>query len=578
MANETTLDVIVQMNIQAAKAELTKLRNIVGTIGQKDILKKTNPENFKDLQKQMNILNKMRYSLGKNNKTTQEQKKIVDELNHSLGLTKGQITKVRHENKRFSFDFLTLLFTGMILKKTFGGMFKNILDNYKKIMGTNSQFNRSLLKLQAGFGYLKFSIANALNSPGVIRAIQSFTDWIIQAGDYLGEHPGLSQTILGVISSLSTIGSLAIIGGGVKQVGMLFGIMGSTKAEEAISNLSNLAAIGAIEISIGVGWKTTKDLKKGSLNFIDIIKGGLASALGGYGFLKLFTSFTTKELLTSSLLIGIATMGILAGIAIIFDAKKSLDKSLEMAPGKDKVWALLLGSAKGIFGGAVAGAFAGAAVGSVIPGAGSIAGAVVGALLGTITAGIWIIIKLLPHIDLPDITSNEIANNVDMAIPKSIDFNKDIDLRNTTLHHLPSDPDFKPLPDDVLQSFKNMKSNTDEATKAITKFSDYNIDTLKPAVKNTSKFTNSFAINQNTLNTHIKTGTDLLPGYNENVESNISKTQRQANATNNAAAAQERLNRAIANRSNDSNNWFGNVVNNTLSSFSTSTQSSAFTH
>ena len=236
----TTLDVIVQMNIQAAKSELMKLSKIVNMMNQNVLDQNTDVGKYKKLQKAAKNYNSVVEDLGKNHPISQQARAEMDGFIKQLKITKGETTKLLHNNKKFKFDFLTLLFVGMMLTKTFGGMFRNIIDSYKKITGLHSVFNKSLLKLQAGFGYLKFAIANALNSPGIIKAIEWFTNAIVWLGDYLLEHPTLSQAILAVIAALVTIGTLASIASGLIQMSMLIDIASATKVLTAGKNLEAL--------------------------------------------------------------------------------------------------------------------------------------------------------------------------------------------------------------------------------------------------------------------------------------------------------------------------------------------------
>jgi len=149
-------------------------------------------------------------------------------LNSSMGNTfknvkdvDRQFNKLIRSQKRFNFDFLTLLFAGMMLKRVFGGALKSIISHYKKITGMNSQFNRTVLKLGASWSYLKFAIGNALNSPSVIGVIEWFIRRVEWLGDVMAENKGLSLLIVSVVTALATVGTLAMITSGVMQVGMM---------------------------------------------------------------------------------------------------------------------------------------------------------------------------------------------------------------------------------------------------------------------------------------------------------------------------------------------------------------------
>ena len=241
----TTLDIIVNLQVEAAKKQLQQLNQIVGFMNSQMAKTITPGQEVRqlsnDLANMLKTQDQMAAISGKNNANYKAATEEVKRLQKELGLSTAQTEKLRQKTKAFSFDFLTLLFTGMMLQRTFGGMFKSIIDGYKKTVGLNSQFNRSALKLQANFEFLKFSIANALNSPFVINAIEWFTDRINQLSDFFLDHPGFAKAILAVVGALALIGGLAQIASGVEQIGMLMRIMGLSSTATAIENLTKLA-------------------------------------------------------------------------------------------------------------------------------------------------------------------------------------------------------------------------------------------------------------------------------------------------------------------------------------------------
>ena len=179
---------------------------------------------FGELQQQMKILNQVGTEVGRNSDLFARQKQIVDQVNESMGqfkLTEQQLKRMQIQTKKFSWSFLSLMFFGMILQRTFGNAFKSIFDNYKKIVGLNSEFTKSVMKLQANWSYLKFAIANAFNSPAIINAIEWFSDKIEWLGDYLADHPGFSRAILIIIGALAAAGTGLVIWSGFLQLGMV---------------------------------------------------------------------------------------------------------------------------------------------------------------------------------------------------------------------------------------------------------------------------------------------------------------------------------------------------------------------
>jgi len=170
---------------------------------------------FKRLEAATKTLNQIGSEIGTNSALFKQQKLVVANLNSQMGgfkLTEMQLKKLRIQTKGFNWDFMSLMFFGMILQRTFGGAYKSIIDNYKKIVGLNSEFTKSVMKLNANWSYLKFSIANALNSPTIVNAIEWFSNAIERVGDYFADHPGMAQLIIDIIAALAGFGTVLIIG------------------------------------------------------------------------------------------------------------------------------------------------------------------------------------------------------------------------------------------------------------------------------------------------------------------------------------------------------------------------------
>jgi len=536
----TTLDVIVQMNIQAAKSELMKLSKIVNMMNQNVLDQNTDVGKYKKLQKAASNYNSVVEDLGKNHPISQQARAEMDGFIKQLKITNGETTKLLHNNKKFKFDFLTLLFVGMMLTKTFGGMFRNIIDSYKKITGLHSVFNKSLLKLQAGFGYLKFAIVNALNSPGIIKAIEWFTNAIVWLGDYLSEHPGLAKAILAVIAALVTVGTLASIASGIIQLDMLLGIMGTSSAGVAISNLSKLSNIVGIGIGLTLSYSGIKDMIKDGLDFKNILFTSIGGALIGYNWFKL-AKYSTGLSASAGLTIGIATASILVSFNLIYN---HIDKVMEQDPGIKRAGNLLLTS----LGAMVSGALAGAAIGSFIPGVGS----VIGGLIGFIVAGVGVIFKLSAYdvsYEDPNKSITDEISNTEQGMQY---------INNSMAESLKIPTDISQELSNYIEVAKNSTTEYDSTVQDLT--SSINIMNIDGA---------TMLANQEGMNTLVTDANSLLPIYTTNLEINSDRLLKQAEATNKAASAQERLNKAMANKKSSSSS------SSNSSSYSSTTKTSS---
>ena len=276
MANtQTTLNILVQMNIASAKKQLMQLKNLTQGVSktknvdtqqikqqrminelQKNVVTdakrlnkvKQDTYSFEGMKNEQNRLNEMGIMLGKQSKEYKAQQKVVNRLGKELKYNTNQMARMHHRTKKFNFDFLSLLFAGMMMQRVFGGMFKSITNNYKKITGMNSQFNKSIMKAQASFSYLKFAIASALESPGVMKAIEWFTGALEWLGDWASEHPGWSLLFLGIIGVLTALGTFAMIASGVIQMAIMFDIFAMWGS--SISKLFNVKSLIALKARI----------------------------------------------------------------------------------------------------------------------------------------------------------------------------------------------------------------------------------------------------------------------------------------------------------------------------------------
>lgn len=553
----TTLDIVVNLQVEAAKKQLQQLNQIVGFMNSQMAKTITPGQEVRqlsnDLANMLKTQDQVAVVSGKNNVNYKAATEEVKRLQRELGLSTAEMEKLRQKTKAFSFDFLTLLFVGMMLQRTFGGMFKSIIDSYKKAAGMNSQFNRSVLKLQANFEFLKFSIANALNSPFVINAIEWFTDRIAQLADFLADNPEFANIIIGVVAALATIGTLSMITSGVEQIGMLMGIMGLSSTATAIENLEKLAGIGAIILSIKLAWDTISDIIEGEMDIKSIIKGAVAAFLLESG-LVLLQGEGIGLALTQGFIIGGIVASLLVGLKLIFDANKTIEEAMKMDGGWNKVGKLLLGSLQAILSAAIPFAIAGGAIGGP-------AGAGIGFVIGTIVGGVYAIIKMLApeKVDTTDITSAGAgggggagARAIDDAFEelqqeygtKAIEVSPEVETYAKQITEISTVDLFKGIDMEKFTAFKQTLLDIK------TPLAEFNLGLSGE----NGFYVTLFSINEllgttllnymDNMNTYLSNGVSLTTSYNGVLTTQITNMDRLAKSTNNAAAAQERLNKA----------------------------------
>lgn len=535
----TTLDIIVNLQVEAAKKQLQQLNQIVGFMNSQMAKTITPGQEVRqlsnDLANMLKTQDQMAAISGKNNANYKAATEEVKRLQKELGLSAAEMAKLRQKTKAFSFDFLTLLFAGMMLQRTFGGMFKSIINGYKKTVGLNSQFNRSVLKLQANFEFLKFSIANALNSPFVINAIEWFTDRLNQLSDFFLDHPGFATTIIAVIGALALIGGLSQIASGVIQLGMLMNIMGLSSTATAIANLTKLAKIGTIVIGLSLSLAGIYDMVTNGIDLENTLKTAIGAAFLSFAWFS--ASRGVAGAAFTGLGIGIITAFAIVSFQLIFG---KIDNIMEtQSAGWKRAGNLILTS----LGAMLSAAVVGAGIGSFIPG-----GTLIGGVIGFIVAGVGVIYKLSEY----EFDSGDIADNPAVKELQTMSLNVTQPIKLTTEQTQLLD-----------RAMEQIKRKTDEAK---TTTEEYGLATEETnnvvTILNTSVA--DLTANQDTLNTYFSTANTLLPTYNEYLETNITKLNRQADAANNAASAQERLNRAMREKSSSSSSSF-NFLRNTKS-------------
>lgn len=93
---------------------------------------------------------------------------------------------------RFDARLLSLLFSGMALKRTFGSIIRSITNTFTKANDDTSALGKETTKLSAAWEFFKFSIFDALNTDFFIGMIDGMTKLL----DKFSQAPGLLKTIL----------------------------------------------------------------------------------------------------------------------------------------------------------------------------------------------------------------------------------------------------------------------------------------------------------------------------------------------------------------------------------------------
>jgi len=293
MADQAKLE--IEVLFKGVEKQLSSLKRNLGQVGKQassGLGLGNLGKNFSTLRGEVRQLVEIQNSLGKQSSIYQQQSAAVNGLADVYGLTNRQLKDLTISQKKFNFGFLSLLFSGMMLQRVFGGALRNIFDSYRKIVGTNSELNRKVLKLGASWNYLKFSIVNALNNPVVFKFIEKLIDALEWMSDWIQEHPGFADFLVGVAAGLTALGTAFVTASAIIQVKKAFTEVGKMikflRSKNAISFLSNLeTALLGVGAAMAVGFViyvnydliANEDDARSRIN--SIFKGAIGGAIAG---------------------------------------------------------------------------------------------------------------------------------------------------------------------------------------------------------------------------------------------------------------------------------------------------------
>lgn len=192
--------------------------------------------------------------------------------------------------KNFRAEFLTFLFAGIAIQRTFQNIAKSATSAFTKIMESNEMFGTAVQRLTMHWEFLKFVIGSAINQvlerllPILLPIIQKITEWV-------QKNPRLTAAIIGLGIAL---GVLMVVG---SQVALFFNglvtlftgpLMKSIAAMAGAggfgSILTVLAAVTAAIIIFAALWQSNLgDIKGAFQDFKEIIFPGLESSFADMG-------------------------------------------------------------------------------------------------------------------------------------------------------------------------------------------------------------------------------------------------------------------------------------------------------
>lgn len=176
---------------------------------------------------------------------------------------------------------LSMLFTGMALKKMFQDIATTATTTYNKINANTALANNAVTRLAVSMDYVYYVIGDALASaldslmPMIISVVDTVTDWIEKNPELTGQIILWGLIISAVVMALGQLGlaTLGVISAlqlfGVIKVGTVISGIGAEAAtasgkvsglNTAITKLGELVLAG---ISISIAWAGFKEMTEG---------------------------------------------------------------------------------------------------------------------------------------------------------------------------------------------------------------------------------------------------------------------------------------------------------------------------
>lgn len=229
-----------QTQINGVTRSVMVLKNGIGVLGQTQQanLQKGVMNSIKSISALGKALIQSDQLFGKNSKQSQV---LTQQLNQ-LGMS---AKRARQQFATFDFGFLSLIFGGMALQRTFGRVFTSIKDGYLEAVDANNQYKKTVTNLGESFQFLKFSFGQAFFESEVVQnIIESLSDSLIRLGEWANDYPDTAATLVGVAGGLAALGTAAFALGTAKQ---LFDTGGTIAvATKSLKNLGKVKGLWGV--------------------------------------------------------------------------------------------------------------------------------------------------------------------------------------------------------------------------------------------------------------------------------------------------------------------------------------------
>lgn len=173
-----------------------------------------------------------------------------------LDIEKSQ-ANIAKDSKRMDFTFLSQIFGGMALQRSFGTFGKNVISTYREMGDKNDDFNIKTNKLSASFSYLGYTFSKGFaESEFTQSVIEELTDTLNYLGGFFDDNPNIAATITDLSLALGALGTAMVISGQMTTLKMAFSpALANSTVAGALSTASNVPSwlqLGADSIKIGL--------------------------------------------------------------------------------------------------------------------------------------------------------------------------------------------------------------------------------------------------------------------------------------------------------------------------------------
>jgi len=193
--------------------------------------------------------------------------KALQVIDKNLDTVQNDLKELNTNFKGFDMGAMSIMFFGQAIMRTFGGIFRSLLNTSELAKKNTTAFGQATSRLTASWEFLKFTIINALSNPAFIEMIDNLITTVEKVAEWVQNNDELVVGIGKVSALLFALGAGMATSGqiylGVKALSEKFGTMFDdldTWLKDATNDFIGLKeAIGIITVGITIAKAVTDD-------------------------------------------------------------------------------------------------------------------------------------------------------------------------------------------------------------------------------------------------------------------------------------------------------------------------------